>query len=63
MRNSESAYLFTLLTFGSKPLGSFVISTNLFSLCKQQQQIFILEIYKCEIRNQHACLPIIASGN
>ena len=30
-----------LLTFVSKSLGSFLISTNLFTLCKQQQQIFI----------------------
>ena len=48
-----------MLTFVSKSLGSFLISTNLFTLCKQRQQIFILEISKCEIRNQHACLPLL----
>ena len=48
-----------ILTFGSKSLGSFLISTNLFTLCKQQQQIFICEIFKCEIRNQHTCLPLL----
>ena len=33
-----------LLTFVSKSLGSFLISGNLFTLCKQRQQIFKLEI-------------------
>ena len=40
-------------------LGSFLISGNLFTLCKQQQQIFKLEIFKCEIRIQHTCLPLL----
>ena len=34
---SESAYLFTYKTLGTKSLESFLISTNLFTLCKQQQ--------------------------
>ena len=64
MRNSCSAYLITYNTRW-KLASRFILNFHqLFTyLCKQQQQIFILEIYKCEIRNQHTCLPIIPAGS
>ena len=56
---SKSTCLFTYNKSGSKSL-----FTNLFTyFCKQQQQIFISEIFKCEILNQHTCLPIITFGS
>ena len=44
IRNQHSCL--PLLTFGSKSLGSFLLSADLFKLCKQQQKIFILGMYK-----------------
>ena len=38
LSNSESAYLFTYKTLGTKSLGSFLNSTNLFTLCKQHNK-------------------------
>ena len=63
MRNSESAYLFTFINIW-KQASRIIFNFHQFVFsCKQQQQIFILEIYKCEIRNQHTGLPMIPFGN
>ena len=40
--NSESAYLFTFKTLGTKSLGSFLISTDLFTLVNNNNK------YSCE---------------
>ena len=59
MRNSDSAYLFTFINI-CKQVSRFILNfMQLFTICKQQQQLFILEIFKCEIRNQHTCLHLL----
>ena len=59
MRNSISAYLFTFINICKQVSRFIIISGNLFTLCKQQQQIFMSEICKCEIRIQHIWLPLL----
>ena len=46
--NSESAYLFIYKTLGTKSLGTFLISVNLFTLCKQQNKYSYMDFFNAK---------------